>query len=66
MGQLQHIGGQHQGKDIMKKTVQYGKRIIDLDFKKDSVYISIWREADNPSGFEYITELEVKTRVKNE
>jgi|TARA_R110002153_G_scaffold4287_3_gene20519 hypothetical protein len=50
----------------MKKTVQYGKRIIDLDFKKDSVYISIWREADNPSGFEYITELEVKTRVKNE
>ncbi len=49
----------------MKKTVQYGKRIIDLDFKKDSVYISIWREADNPSGFEYITEFEVKTNRTN-
>ena len=50
----------------MKKSVHYGKRIIDLDFKKDSVYISIWREADNPSGFEYITELEVKTRNNHE
>jgi hypothetical protein len=50
----------------MKKTVQYGKRIVDLDFKKDSIYISIWREADNPSGFEYITEFAVKTRVKHE
>ena len=24
MGQLQHIGGQHQGKDIMKKTIKFG------------------------------------------
>ena len=48
----------------MKNTVQYGKRIVDLDFKKDSIYISIWREADNPSGYEYITEFAVKTRNK--
>ena len=48
----------------MKKTVQYGKRIVDLDFKKDSIYISIWREADNTSGYEYITEFAVKTRNK--
>jgi len=50
----------------MKKTIQYGKRIVDLDFKKDSIYISIWREADNPSGVEYITEFAVKTSNKNE
>jgi|TARA_R110000824_G_scaffold78_4_gene275 hypothetical protein len=50
----------------MKKTIQYGKRIVDLDFKKDSIYISIWREADNPSGFEYITEFAVKTRNTHE
>ena len=48
----------------LKKTVQYGKRIVDLDFKKDSIYISIWREANNPSGFEYITEFAVKTSHK--
>ena len=23
----------------MKKTVQYGKRIVDLDFKKDSIIL---------------------------
>jgi hypothetical protein len=49
----------------MKKTVQYGKRIVDLDFKKDSIYISIWRESDKTqSGFEYITEFAVKTSHK--
>jgi len=48
---------------MVKKTVQYGKRIVDLEFKKDSIYISIWKESDKTeSGFEYITELAIKTR----
>tara|TARA_R110000803_G_scaffold177331_1_gene239721 strand:- start:2490 stop:2639 length:150 start_codon:yes stop_codon:yes gene_type:complete len=48
----------------MKRTVQYGKRVVDLDFKKDTVNISIWKEADTPSGFEYISEFQVKTNHK--
>ena len=49
----------------MKKTVQYGKRIIDLDFKKNSINISIWYKDDSlPTGFGYITEFEVKTGNK--
>lgn len=46
----------------MKKTVQYGKRIVDLDFSKNSINISVWRKADNQMGVEYITEFNVKTK----
>ena len=46
----------------MKKTVKYGKRIVDLDFSKNSINISIWRETDNEMGVEYITEFNVKTK----
>ena len=51
----------------MKKTVQYGKRIVDLDFRKNSINISIWYKDDNlPTGFGYITEFDVKTGGKND
>tara|TARA_R110000824_G_scaffold16550_1_gene68556 strand:- start:82 stop:231 length:150 start_codon:yes stop_codon:yes gene_type:complete len=47
---------------LNRKTIQYGKRVIELDFKKDSINITVLRESDHPSGFDLITELIIKTR----
>jgi len=47
---------------MIKKTVKCGDRIVDLQFYKDTINISVWRKDNTlPMGYEYIYEDNVKT-----
>jgi len=47
---------------MIKKSVKVGDRIVDLQFYKDLINISVWRVDDSlPIGYEYIQEISVKT-----
>ena len=39
----------------MKKSVKVGKRIVDIDFEKDQIIISVWKVNEMlPLGYEYL------------
>lgn len=49
----------------MKKSIKYGNRIVDIDFSKTDINISVWKVDDTlPSGYEYVTEYNVEVDNK--
>ena len=53
------------GKTMTKKTVQSGKRIVDVSFDKDGINVSVWVKDDTiQSGYQHIGESNFKVDSK--